>query len=61
VHCEAETPRETTEKNAVGAAFSFAGSYLLPKVVDFITPVKVAAEEEEVGLDQSQHGEKAHT
>jgi len=46
---------------AVVAAFSFFGSYLLLKVVDFITPVRVSAADEETGLDQSQHGEEAYT
>ena len=46
---------------AVVAAFSFVGSFLLLKVVDFITPVRVSAADEETGLDQSQHGEEAYT
>jgi Amt family ammonium transporter len=39
------------------AAFSFAGSYLLYKVTDFIIPLRVSGEQEEIGLDLSQHGE----
>jgi Amt family ammonium transporter len=46
---------------AVVAAFSFVGSFLLLKIVDFITPVRVSAADEETGLDQSQHGEEAYT
>jgi Amt family ammonium transporter len=45
----------------VVAVFSFFGSYLLLKVINFITPVRVTAEEEEKGLDESQHGEEAYT
>jgi Amt family ammonium transporter len=39
------------------AAFSFAGSYLLYKLTDLIIPLRVSAEQEEIGLDLSQHGE----
>ena len=39
------------------AAFSFAGSYLLYKVTDLIIPLRVSDEQEEIGLDVSQHGE----
>ncbi len=45
----------------VVAAFSFIGSYLLLRVIGFFTPIRVSAEEEEEGLDQSQHGEEAYT
>jgi Amt family ammonium transporter len=45
----------------VVAAFAFFGSYALLKVVDFITPVRVTAEEEEKGLDLSEHGEEAYS
>jgi len=44
----------------VVTAFAFFGSYLLLKIIDFITPVRVTAEEEETGLDMSQHGEEAY-
>ena len=44
----------------VVAAFAFCGSYALLKIVDFITPVRVTAEEEEAGLDVSEHGEEAY-
>jgi Amt family ammonium transporter len=46
---------------AVVAAFSFFGSYLLLKIIDFVTPLRVTAEEEELGLDESQHGEEAYS
>jgi Amt family ammonium transporter len=46
---------------AVIAAFSFVGSFILLKVIDKITPLRVSPEEEEKGLDQSQHGEDAYS
>jgi len=39
------------------AAFSFLGSWLLYKVTDLIIPLRVSIEQEEIGLDLSQHGE----
>src|SRR5207249_9404152 len=39
------------------AAFSFAGSYLLYNLTDLIIPLRVSDEQEEIGLDLSQHGE----
>ncbi len=44
----------------VVAAFAFTGSYLLLRVINLATPVRVTAEEEEAGLDESQHGEEAY-
>lgn len=44
----------------VVSAFAFAGSYVLLRVVNFITPIRVTAEEEEAGLDYSQLGEEAY-
>ena len=38
--------------------FSFFGSLLLLKITDMISPLRVSKEEELVGLDISQHGEK---
>jgi ammonium transporter, Amt family len=38
-------------------AFTFAGSYLLYRVTDLCIPLRVTAEQEEIGLDISQHGE----
>ncbi len=40
------------------SVFSFFGSLLLLKITDMISPLRVSAEEEIVGLDISQHGEK---
>jgi Amt family ammonium transporter len=43
----------------VGASvFSFFGSLLLLKITDMIYPLRVSAEDELIGLDISQHGEK---
>ncbi len=40
------------------SVFTFGGAYLLFKVTNFIIPLRVTEESEELGLDQSQHGEK---
>jgi Amt family ammonium transporter len=45
---------------AVVALFSFVGSYTLLKVINLITPIRVSAEEEDAGLDISEHGEVAY-
>jgi ammonium transporter, Amt family len=42
------------------AVFSFTGSWLLYKFTDFIIPLRVSDEQEEIGLDLSQHGEVMH-
>src|SRR4051812_12281241 len=39
------------------AVFSFTGSWVLYKFTDFIIPLRVSEEQEEIGLDLSQHGE----
>src|SRR3954470_5410328 len=39
------------------AVFSFCGSWVLYKFTDFIIPLRVSEEQEEIGLDLSQHGE----
>ena len=38
-------------------AYTFIGSFILLKLTDLITPLKVSAEEKKVGSDFSQHGE----
>jgi Amt family ammonium transporter len=38
--------------------FAFGGSLLLLKITDLISPLRVSAEDESLGLDWSQHGEK---
>jgi Amt family ammonium transporter len=40
-------------------AYTFGGSYILYKVVDAITPLRVKQDDETLGLDLSQHGEIA--
>jgi len=42
------------------AAFSFFGSFLLLKVINVFSPLRVSPEEEASGLDLSQHGEEAY-
>jgi Amt family ammonium transporter len=44
----------------VVAAFSFFGSFLLLKVINVFSPLRVSPEEEDTGLDKSQHGEEAY-
>jgi ammonium transporter, Amt family len=39
------------------SAFVFLGSFVLLKITDLLTPLRVSAKEEELGLDISQHGE----
>lgn len=43
---------------AIVVAFSFAGSYIIFKFINFILPLRVTEAEEEEGLDASQHNEK---
>ncbi len=44
----------------VVAAFSFVGSYLLLRLVNLFSPLRVSPKEEDEGLDLSQHGEEAY-
>jgi Amt family ammonium transporter len=44
----------------VVATYAFFGSYLLLKLTGLFTPLRVSPEDEERGLDQSQHGEEAY-
>lgn len=39
-------------------AYSFTVSYLIFKLINYIQPIRVSSEEEEIGLDRSQHNEK---
>ncbi len=41
------------------AVFAFGGSWLLYKLTDLIIPLRVTKEQENMGLDLSQHGESA--
>ena len=45
---------------AVVAVFGFVGSYVLLRVINVFTPVRVSSKEEDAGLDMSQHGEEAY-
>jgi ammonium transporter, Amt family len=40
------------------SALVFGGTFLLLKITDLITPLRVSEAEESIGLDLSQHGEK---
>ncbi len=42
------------------AAFSFTGTWILAKMVDMVFGLRVGQKEEMVGLDLSQHGERAY-
>ncbi len=44
----------------VVSVFAFVGSYLLLRLVDLFSPLRVSPQEEEDGLDLSQHGEEAY-
>jgi Amt family ammonium transporter len=41
--------------------FSFIGTYVILKIVDGMTGLRVSAEEEALGLDLSQHNERAYS
>ncbi|HEX9511345.1 MAG TPA: ammonium transporter [Puia sp.] len=43
---------------AIAVGFSFSASWLIFKFINFIVPIRVSHEEEEAGLDASQHDEK---
>ncbi len=43
------------------ALFSFVGTYLLLKVIDRVLGLRVSADEERMGLDLSQHNERAYS
>lgn len=49
--------RQTTALILV-SVFAFFGSMLLLKITDMISPLRVSEEEEQLGLDLSQHNEK---
>ena len=42
------------------AGYSFVVSFVLLKVVDMLVGLRVTTEEEEVGLDLTQHGERGY-
>jgi Amt family ammonium transporter len=41
----------------IAVGYSFFLSYIIFKLVNFIEPIRVTSEEEELGLDESQHSE----
>jgi len=41
-------------------AFAFTGSYLLLRIINIFTPLRVSQQEEDAGLDITQHGEEAY-
>lgn len=43
------------------AVFAFVGSYILYYITNLIDPIRVSKEEEELGLDITQHGESYQT
>jgi Amt family ammonium transporter len=43
---------------AIAVGYSFAVSYGIFKFIDTVLPLRVSSEEEEIGLDESQHDEK---
>jgi Amt family ammonium transporter len=43
---------------AIVATYSFVVSYLIFKLINFIEPIRVSVEDEEEGLDATQHNEK---
>lgn len=42
----------------IAVSYSFVVSYLIFKFINFILPLRVSEEDEEMGLDESQHNEK---
>jgi Amt family ammonium transporter len=40
--------------------YAFFGSYALLKLINMFSPLRVSSEEEDTGLDLSQHGEEAY-
>ena len=43
---------------AIAVGYSFIVSFIIFKFINFILPLRVTSEEEELGLDESQHNEK---
>ncbi len=44
----------------IAAVYAFVFTYLMLFVINFITKVKVSEQDEDLGLDESLHGEKAY-
>ena len=45
----------------VTVVFCFVGTYVILKLVDVIVGLRVSSEDEELGLDLSQHNERAYS
>jgi len=45
----------------VVGSFAFAGTYVLLRVINVFTPVRVSPKDEDAGLDITQLGEEAYT
>ncbi len=45
----------------VTVVFCFVGTYIILKVVDAIVGLRVSSDEEELGIDLSQHNERAYS
>jgi Amt family ammonium transporter len=43
---------------SIVVAYSFSVSYVIFKFINFLQPIRVSSQEEEEGLDASQHDEK---
>jgi Amt family ammonium transporter len=43
---------------AIAVGYSFGVSWLIFKFINFISPIRVSSEDEEIGLDATQHNEK---
>jgi Amt family ammonium transporter len=43
---------------AIVVVYSFTVSFLIFKFINYVLPLRVTEEEEELGLDESQHDEK---
>jgi hypothetical protein len=44
----------------MAGAYSFVVTFVILKVIDLVIGLRVTAEEEEVGLDLTQHGERGY-
>jgi len=43
---------------AIAVGYSFGVSFLIFKFINFVLPLRVSSEDEEIGLDATQHNEK---
>ncbi|NNC82125.1 MAG: ammonium transporter [Flavobacteriales bacterium] len=57
IHGETETMLYHVIALLIVSVFTLGGSWLLFKVTDLLIPIRVRADQEERGLDSSQHGE----